>query len=275
MACFLRDRGSNCFSDYFSGKPFVKILKEGGVIPGIKVDKGVVELAGTNGETITQGLDDLGKRCAQYYSDGARFAKWHAFFKVGPNEPSVLAISKNVKALARYAIICQENGLVPIVEPEIMVVGDHDIDKCAEAFERVLAACYKALNDHHVLLEGTLLKPNMVTPGSGSTKVDPMVVAAYTTRTFQRTVPAAVPGIMFLSGGHQTEEEATLNLNAINKLQTKKPWTMSFCYGRALQQSTLKTWQGITENVQRAQQVFLGRAKANSEATFGNYAGGH
>ncbi|KAL2933626.1 Fructose-bisphosphate aldolase cytoplasmic isozyme [Bienertia sinuspersici] len=256
-----------------SGKPFVDVMKEGGVLPGIKVDKGTVELAGTNGETTTQGLDGLGARCAKYYEAGARFAKWRAVLKIGPTEPSPLAILENANGLARYAIICQENGLVPIVEPEILVDGSHDIDRCAEVSERVLAACYKALNDHHVLLEGTLLKPNMVTPGSDSKKVANDVIAEYTVRTLQRTVPPAVPGIMFLSGG-QSEEEATLNLNAMNKFQGKKPWTLSFSYGRALQQSTLKTWQGKEENVSKAQEVFLGRAKANSEATLGKYQGG-
>ncbi|KNA08949.1 hypothetical protein SOVF_158110 [Spinacia oleracea] len=255
------------------GKPFVDVMKDGGVLPGIKVDKGTVELAGTNGETTTQGLDGLAQRCAQYYTAGARFAKWRAVLKIGPTEPSPLAILENANGLARYAIICQENGLVPIVEPEILVDGTHDIDRCAEVSERVLAACYKALNDHHVLLEGTLLKPNMVTPGSESKKVTPEVIAEYTVRTLQRTVPPAVPGVMFLSGG-QSEEEATLNLNAMNKLETKKPWTLSFSYGRALQQSTLKAWQGKEENVAKAQEVFLARAKGNSEATLGKYQGG-
>nr|AAB61592.1 fructose-biphosphate aldolase [Mesembryanthemum crystallinum] len=256
-----------------AGKPFVEVLKEGNVLPGIKVDKGVVELAGTNGETTTQGLDGLGARCAQYYAAGARFAKWRAVLKIGPTEPSPLAILENANGLARYAIICQENGLVPIVEPEILVDGPHDIDRCAEVTERVLAACYKALNDHHVLLEGTLLKPNMVTPGSESKKVAPEVIAEYTVRALQRTVPPAVPAVMFLSGG-QSEEEATVNLNAMNKLQGKKPWTLSFSYGRALQSSTLKAWSGKEENVEKAQAVFLARAKGNSEATLGKYQGG-
>ncbi|KAL9270001.1 Fructose-bisphosphate aldolase, cytoplasmic isozyme-like protein, partial [Drosera capensis] len=256
-----------------SGKPFVEVLKEGGVLPGIKVDKGTVELAGTDGETTTQGLDGLAKRVQDYYAAGARFAKWRAVLKIGPNEPSQLAINENANGLARYAIICQENGLVPIVEPEILVDGPHDIEKCAEVSERVLAACYKALNDHHVLLEGTLLKPNMVTPGSESKKVAPEVIAEYTVRTLQRTVPAAVPAIVFLSGG-QSEEEATVNLNAMNKLQTKKPWSLSFSYGRALQQSTLKAWAGKVENVEKAQATFLARAKGNSEATLGKYEGG-
>nr|AFK45996.1 unknown [Lotus japonicus] len=165
-----------------AGKPFVDVLKEAGVLPGIKVDKGTVELAGTDGETTTQGLDGLGARCAKYYKAGARFAKWRAVLKIGPNEPSELSIHENAYGLARYAVICQENGLVPIVEPEILVDGPHDIHKCAAITERVLAACYKALNDHHVLLEGTLLKPNMVTPGSDSPKVTPEVVAEHTVR---------------------------------------------------------------------------------------------
>jgi fructose-bisphosphate aldolase class I len=256
-----------------AGKLFVDVLKEGGVLPGIKVDKGTVELAGTHGETTTQGLDGLAQRCQQYYAAGARFAKWRAVLKIGPNEPSQLAINENANGLARYAIICQENGLVPIVEPEILVDGPHDINKCADVTERVLAACYKALNDHHVLLEGTLLKPNMVTPGSDSPKVAPEVVAEYTVRALQRTMPAAVPAVVFLSGG-QSEEEATLNLNAMNKLKAKKPWNLSFSFGRALQQSTLKTWAGKEENVEKAQAAFLARCKANSEATLGTYQGG-
>lgn len=247
-------------------------MKEGGVLPGIKVDKGTVELAGTNGETTTQGLDGLADRCQKYYEAGARFAKWRAVLKIGPNEPSPLAIHENANGLARYAIICQENGLVPIVEPEILVDGSHDINKCADVTERVLAACYKALNDHHVLLEGTLLKPNMVTPGSDSSKVAPEVIAEHTVRALQRTMPAAVPAVVFLSGG-QSEEEATRNLNAMNKLGGKKPWSLSFSFGRALQQSTLKAWSGKEENVGKAQAALLVRCKANSEATIGTYKG--
>ncbi|KAK4750059.1 hypothetical protein SAY87_027508 [Trapa incisa] len=254
------------------GKPFVDVLKEGKVLPGIKVDKGTVELPGTNGETTTQGLDGLADRCKKYYAAGARFAKWRAVLKIGPNEPSQLAINENANGLARYAVICQENGLVPIVEPEILVDGPHSIDKCADVTERVLAACYKALNDHHVLLEGTLLKPNMVTPGSDAPKVPHEVIAEYTVRALQRTVPAAVPAIVFLSGG-QSEEEATLNLNAMNKLKGKKPWSLSFSFGRALQQSTLKAWSGKEENVPKAQKAFITRCKANSHATLGTYQG--
>ncbi|CAB4313373.1 unnamed protein product [Prunus armeniaca] len=244
-------------------KPFVDVLKEGGVLPGIEVDKGTVELAGTNGEITTQGLDGLAQRCQQYYEAGARFAKWRAVLKIGPNEPSQLAIHENANGLARYAVICQENGLVPIVEPGIL---------CADVTERVLAACYKALNEHHAILEGTLLKPNMVIPGSDAKKVSPEVVAYHTVRALQRMVPPAVPAVVFLSGG-QSEEEATLNLNAMNKLNTKKPWSLSFSFGRALQQSTLKSWAGKDENVEKARVAFLGRCKANSEATLGTYKG--
>ncbi|XP_023529057.1 fructose-bisphosphate aldolase 6, cytosolic-like [Cucurbita pepo subsp. pepo] len=255
-----------------AGKPFVDVLLEGGVLPGIKVDKGTVELAGTNGETTTQGLDGLAQRCQKYYQAGARFAKWRAVLKIGPTEPSQLSINENAYGLARYAAICQENGLVPIVEPEILVDGPHSIEKCAEVTERVLAACYKALNDHHVLLEGTLLKPNMVTPGSDAAKVAPEVIAEYTVRALQRTVPPAVPAIVFLSGG-QSEEEATVNLNAMNNVKGKKPWSLSFSFGRALQQSTLKAWAGKESNVVKARAAFLTRCKANSEATLGTYKG--
>ncbi|XP_015951473.1 fructose-bisphosphate aldolase 8, cytosolic [Arachis duranensis] len=254
------------------GKLFVEVLKENKVLTGIKVDKGTIELPGTNGETTTQGLDDLGQRCKKYYEAGARFAKWRAVLKIGANEPTPHAIHENAYGLARYAAICQENGLVPIVEPEILSDGSHDINKCADVTERVLAACYKALSDHHVLLEGTLLKPNMVTPGADSARVKPEVIAEHTVRALLRTVPAAVPAIVFLSGG-QSEEEATVNLNAMNMLKGKKPWSLTFSYGRALQQSTLKAWAGKAENIPKAQAALLTRCKANSQATMGTYKG--
>lgn len=250
------------------GTPFVKILQSQGIIPGIKVDKGVVALPGTDGETETQGIDDLGKRCAKYYEQGARFAKWRAVLKISDTCPSELSIHQNAYTLARYAVICQENGLVPIVEPEILTDGSHDIGKCAAVTERVLGACYKALNDMHVLLEGTLLKPNMVLTGAQGTPVDVTTAAALTVRTLQRTVPPAVPGIMFLSGG-QSEEEATAHLAAMNQLDTKKPWSLSFSYGRALQASALKAWGGKKENWKACQEAFMARAKANGEATLG------
>ncbi|CAL5048621.1 unnamed protein product [Urochloa decumbens] len=256
------------------GTPFVDLLLAGGVVPGIKVDMGTVEIAGTNGETVTQGHDSLGARCAKYYAAGARFAKWRSVLKVGAagGEPSELAVRLNAEGLARYAAICQVNGLVPIVEPEILTDGGHDIKACAAATERVLAAVFKSLNDHKVLLEGTLLKTNMVTPGSDSPKVGAEVIAEYTVAALRRTVPPAVAGVVFLSGG-QSEEEATRNLDAMNKLGVLKPWTLSFSFGRALQQSTLKKWLGKEENVAAAQAAFVARCKANSEATLGKYAG--
>ena len=258
------------------GTPFVTMLNAAGILPGIKVDKGVVLLGGTDDETTTQGIDDLGKRCAKYYEAGARFAKWRAVLKIGDGCPSALAIHENAYGLARYAAICQENGLVPIVEPEILTDGAHSIDRCAAVTEAVLAAVYKALADHHVLLEGTLLKPNMVTPGSEAEPVAPVDVARATVRALARTVPAAVPGVVFLSGG-QSEEDASVNLSAMNALGADgppKPWNLSFSYGRALQQSALKAWGGKPENVAAGAAAFMARADANGAATLGAYGGG-
>lgn len=236
--------------------------------------QGIKNLSGTDGETTTQGHDDLDKRCAKYYEQGCRFAKWRAVLKIGEHEPSQLAIEENARGLARYAAICQENGIVPIVEPEVLMDGKHTIEQCAAASERVFAAVTKALIDNNVFLEGILLKPNMILPGADSGKKNtPNEVASYTVRTLQRTLPAAVPGVVFLSGG-QTEEEATLNLNAINALNTKKPWFLSFSFARALQSTALKTWAGKEENFPVAREKFLARAKANSEAQLGKYGGG-
>jgi fructose-bisphosphate aldolase class I len=208
------------------GVPFVEILKNRCIIPGIKVDMGVVNLFGSEGETTTQGLDDLAQRCAQYKKDGCHFAKWRSVLKIGKNIPSYQAILENANVLARYASICQANRIVPIVEPEVLCDGEHDIDRCQKVTETVLAAVYKALNDHHVYLEGTILKPNMVTPGqSACKKATADEIAKATVTALQRTVPPAVPGVMFLSGG-QTEEEASVNLDAINKYTGKK--TMVF-----------------------------------------------
>lgn len=253
------------------GTPFVKILQDRGIIPGIKVDTGVVPLQGTTDETTTQGLDDLGKRCAQYYKDGCRFAKWRCVLRIRKDAPTPLAVLENANVLARYATECQKNGIVPIVEPEILPDGDHDIVTCQKVTEKVLAAVYKALSDHNVYLEGTLLKPNMVTPGQSGPKADAIQIAQATVTALQRTVPAAVPGITFLSGG-QSEEEASVNLDAMNKLQGKKPWALTFSYGRALQASALKAWGG--SDVKAGQEELLKRAKANSDASLGKYAGG-
>jgi fructose-bisphosphate aldolase, class I len=255
------------------GEKFVDVLKRLNILPGIKVDKGTVVIAGTNNETATQGLDDLGKRCAKYYADGARFSKWRAVLRIGKDEPSNVAIAENAHGLARYAVICQENGLVPIIEPEVLVDGTHDIDECAAKSEKVYAAVIKACQDQGVLFEGALLKPNMVTPGSDSSnKVSAQEIAWKTVRTLLRTIPGAIPGVMFLSGG-QSEDEATENLNEMNKLEAKRPWNLSFSYGRALQHSCLRAWLGKPENVAEAQRVFLEKAKNNSEATLGKFTG--
>eukprot|EP01120_Amphizonella_sp_Union-15-10_P004181 TRINITY_DN14813_c0_g1_i1.p1 TRINITY_DN14813_c0_g1~~TRINITY_DN14813_c0_g1_i1.p1 ORF type:complete len:372 (+),score=89.69 TRINITY_DN14813_c0_g1_i1:47-1162(+) len=255
------------------GTPFVEILKKKGIIPGIKVDLGLKEIPGTQGEFVTQGLTDLDVRCKKYVQAGAKFAKWRAVYKIGETTPSQLAIQLQAESLARYAAICQANGLVPIVEPEVMIDGTHTIDKCAYISEVVWAHVAKALNDNHVFLEGSLLKPNMVVPGSDSgIKATPHEIASYTVRSLQRTIPAAIPGIMFLSGG-QTEEEASLNLSAMNALKAVRPWQLSFSYGRALQASAMKAWKGDKANVEAGQKAFLVRAKANSEAQLGKYGG--
>jgi fructose-bisphosphate aldolase class I len=252
-------------------------LSEQGIYVGIKVDKGVKPLYGTDGETTVQGLDDLDKRCAEYYQLGARFAKWRAVIKIDTKThcPSQLSIHENAYGLARYAAICQANGLVPIVEPEVLMDGDHDLKTSLEVHVQVMSAVQKALRDHHVLLEGILLKPSMVQPGTTSgIKATPAEIAHATVTFLYRSVPPAVPGVNFLSGG-LSEEDATLILNEMNKLPKElRPWCLSFSYGRALQASCLKAWQGKDENVEKAQQAFIERAKANSEATLGQYKGG-
>ncbi|XP_069835672.1 fructose-bisphosphate aldolase B-like isoform X2 [Dendropsophus ebraccatus] len=254
-----------------SGVPFPKVLKDLGIVVGIKVDKGTAALAGTDGETTTQGLDGLGERCAQYKKDGVDFAKWRCVLKISDHAPSSLAIYENANVLARYASICQQNGLVPIVEPEILSDGSHDLQRCQYETEKVLSAVYAALVQHHVYLEGTLLKPNMVTGGqSCPQKFTPEQVAMATVTALRRTVPAAVPGICFLSGG-QSEEEASLNLNAMNRCNLLRPWRVSFSYGRALQASALSAWVGKVENEKAAQEAFLKRAKINGLASIGKY----
>ncbi len=258
------------------GKNFCELLKSKNVIPGIKVDKGLVVVGGTKGENATQGLDGLAGRCKTYYEKGCRFAKWRAVCKINPVDglPSQLACMETAHSLARYASICQDNGLVPIVEPEILTDGAHDIDVCAEASERVFGTVMKALMDHKIILEGMLLKPNMVTPGATGTKVDVKQIAWYTVRTLRRTMVPAIPGIVFLSGG-QSEESASVTLNEMNKIPAEmRPWALSFSYGRALQSSTLKSWLGKPENVEAAQKTFIERCKGNSDATLGKYQAG-
>lgn len=263
------------FHSTADGTPFVELLKSRGIIPGIKVDKGVKPLYGTNGETVTQGLDDLDARCKKYYAQGARFAKWRAVLNINDAAtPSPVGILENAVTLARYASICQANGLVPIVEPEVLMDGEHDLARAEYVTEKVLAAVYKALSDHHVLLEGTLLKPNMVRSGeSASVQATPAEIAQATVRVLQRTVPCAVPGIMFLSGG-MSEEDASLALNEINRASGPKPWSLSFSYGRALQHSCIRTWDGLDDNIRAAQEVLLQRAQANGLAAQGRYEGG-
>jgi len=258
------------------GTPFAEVLKKKGILPGIKVDKGTVVIDGTDGETATIGLDGLNARCAKYYEQGARFAKWRAVLKIaGHHAPSCAAIQENAHGLARYAVICQENGLVPIIEPEVLCDGPHSIEHCAEVTQRVLAAVVKYCHDFHLLWEGALLKPNMVLSGTESKhKAGHADVAHHTVSVLARTIPPALPGILFLSGG-QGEEEASLNLNAINTYAGhKKPWALSFSYGRALQQSVITTWGGKPENVAAAQKAFYERAAANSAAALGKYGGG-
>lgn len=258
-----------------NGTPFVEILKGLGINAGIKVDKGVQPLAGTQNECTTQGLDGLAERVQQYVKDGCTFAKWRCVIKINQpvGVPTDVAIQENAQVLARYASICQANGLVPIVEPEILIDGDHDISTSLRITERVLACVYKTLVDHHVYLEGTLLKPNMVTPGqSCPTKATPKEVGVATVTALRRTVPAAVPGITFLSGG-QSELQATANLSAINSVDLLKPWSLTFSYGRALQASVLRAWGGKKENVAEAQKVLMHRARMNGLAAVGKYTG--
>ncbi|OEH77885.1 hypothetical protein cyc_05383 [Cyclospora cayetanensis] len=257
------------------GVLMVDLLKKQGIIPGIKVDKGLETIPRTDDEKATMGLDGLAERCQKYYAAGARFAKWRAVLSIDPSQgkPSDRSIAEVAYGLARYAAICQQNRLVPIVEPEILTDGTHDIATCAQVTEKVLAAVFKQLSDQGVMLEGALLKPNMVTPGSECpTKAKPEEIAFYTIRSLARTVPPALPGITFLSGG-QSEEEASANLNAMNKMGPH-PWALTFSYGRALQASTLQAWSGNAENKAKAQAALLKRAKANSEAQLGTYAGG-
>jgi fructose-bisphosphate aldolase class I len=252
------------------GVPFAKLLAAKGVVPGIKVDMGAHPLPGAPGETVTEGLDGLRRRLAEYHELGARFAKWRATLSVGDGLPSRYCVRANAQALARYAALCQEAGIVPIVEPEVLMDTGHSIDACYDATARTLQALFAELDEQRVDLEGTLLKPNMVIPGKGNAdQASPGQIAAATLDCFRRHVPAAIPGIVFLSGG-QSEIEATTNLDAINRLEPR-PWRLSFSYGRALQASSLQAWRGSAENVERAQAAFLHRARCNSAAAAGRY----
>jgi fructose-bisphosphate aldolase, class I len=253
------------------GTPFPQLLESKGIVPGIKVDKGAKPLALTDGETITEGLDGLRGRLEEYRELGARFAKWRATYTIGDGTPSEYAVWTNAHALARYAALCQEAGLVPIVEPEVLMDGSHSIEDSLSATSRTLHAVYTELRDQRVDVEGTLLKPNMVLSGyDASEQADHERVAELTMKCFYRHVPAAVPGIVFLSGG-QTDEDATANLNAMNAIGPH-PWELSFSYGRALQAPALKAWGGDETNVEAAQRAYYHRAKMNGAARSGLYA---
>src|SRR5436305_424749 len=253
------------------GTPFPKLLESRGIIPGIKVDKGTNPLALADDETITEGLDGLRERLEEYRELGARFTKWRATYSIGAGRPSEYCVWTNAHALARYAALSQEAGLVPIVEPEVLMDGGHTLEESSKATGRALQAAYTELHDQRLDLYGTLLKPNMVLSGyEASDRAGVEEVAGATLDVLYRHVPAAVPGIVFLSGG-QTDEDATAHLNAMNK-RGPHPWQLSFSYGRALQAPALKAWAGKPENVKAARQAYYRRAKLNGAARTGMYA---
>lgn len=253
------------------GTPLADLLAQQGIIPGIKVDNGAKPLAGCPGENITEGLDGLRDRLTQYRGVGACFAKWRAVIDVSDALPSATCMHVNAHALARYAAMCQEQGVVPIVEPEVLMNGSHTIERCEEVTGNVLHAVFDALSDQRVSLEGMLLKPNMVISGKECAKQASVEeVAQATLRCLRRHVPSAVPGIVFLSGG-QHFLAATTHLNAINQLEGPKPWKLSFSYGRALQDEALKAWHGKNENLKAAQRAFHHRAECDSAAVRGKY----
>ncbi|MDP3175974.1 MAG: class I fructose-bisphosphate aldolase [Phenylobacterium sp.] len=254
------------------GTPLVKLIEAAGAIPGIKVDKGAKPMAGFPGETLTEGLDGLAERLAKDYAQGARFAKWRAVIDIADGLPTWGAVKANAHALARYAAICQEAQIVPIVEPEILMDGAHDIQRCDEVTRWVLQTVFAELAEQRVALEGIVLKPNMVICGKGcSARASVEEVAQRTISALKATVPSAVPGIAYLSGG-QSDEEATAHLDAMNRIGGF-PWKMTFSYGRALQAAPQKAWAGRTENVTAAQKAFAHRAKMNSLASVGEWNG--
>lgn len=253
------------------GTPLPELLSRQGIIPGIKVDNGAKALAGAPGELVTEGLDGLRDRVREYYELGARFAKWRAVISVSETLPSATCVQANAHALARYAALCQEQGLVPIVEPEVLMDGSHGIERCEYVTATVLHAVFNALFAQQVSLEGMLLKPNMVIAGKASARqasVDDVALA--TVRCLRRHVPVAVPGIVFLSGG-QDHLAATAHLNAINRIEGVGPWTLSFSYGRALQDEALRAWLGRDDHLTAGQQAFYHRAKCDSAAALGRY----
>ena len=256
-----------------AGVPFAKYLADHGILPGIKVDKGTVPLAGFPGERVTEGLDGLRARLEEYYRLGARFAKWRAVIDIGEDIPTGTCIEVNSHALARYAALCQEQGLVPMVEPEVLMDGGHDIETCYEVTEAVLRSLFGALYEQNVLLEGTILKASMVISGKGcEEQADVQEVAESTLMCLKSTVPAILPGIVFLSGG-QDDAHATAHLDAMNRLGPN-PWPLSFSYGRAMQQAALTLWAKDTVgNFARAQQTVVARARDNGQAALGQWKG--
>src|ERR1700760_778996 len=253
------------------GTPLVKLIEQAGAIPGIKVDEGTKPLPNCPGELITAGLDKLPERLARYYERGARFAKWRAVIDIGAGIPTMTAIHVNAHALARYAALCQAAQIVPIVEPEVLMDGDHDIERCYEVTQRVLNETFQELRVQRVALEGMILKPNMAISGKKSAKQASVEeVARQTIRLLKECVPAAVPGIAFLSGG-QSDEEATAHLNAMNAIGGL-PWHLTFSYGRALQAAPQKAWSGKSENVAAGQRAFTHRARMNALASRGEWA---
>ena len=254
-----------------SGKPMVEILGEQGILPGIKVDKGAKALAGARVEKVTEGLDGLRERLAEYRELGAHFTKWRAVITIGDGIPSRYCIDANAHALARYAALCQEQGLVPIVEPEVLMDGDHPIERCEEVTSETLERVFGALYEQRVELEGILLKPNMILSGSTCPVQAPVAeVAEATLRCFGRHVPAAVPGVVFLSGG-QSDELASAHLNAMNAMEATAPWELSFSYGRALQAPALKAWGGEPDRRDAGRAAYYHRAKCNGAARYGKY----
>jgi len=253
------------------GTPLPRAAQRQGIVPGVKVDKGTIPLANAPGDLVTQGLDGLADRLKTYKAQGARFTKWREVYPITDRNPTTLGIAANAEMLARYAAVCQEQGMVPIVEPEVLLDGDHSLQRCAEVTAAVLYAVFHALHRHQVILEWMLLKPSMVLPGKASAdKAAPDEVARESMKVLRRTVPAAVPSINFLSGG-QTAEQATANLNAMNVLFPQAPWELSFSYARALQQPVLDAWRGRRENVEAAQNALRLRAKLNAAARKGQY----
>jgi fructose-bisphosphate aldolase class I len=255
-----------------AGVPFAKVMAENGIIPGIKVDKGTHALAGFPGEVVTEGLDGLRARLEEYYKLGARFAKWRAVINIGDDIPSGTCIEANSHALARYAALCQEQGLVPMVEPEVLMDGSHDIQTCYEVTEVVLRSLFDALYNNNVMLEGTILKASMVVPGKDSgEKASVDEVAESTLMCLKTAVPAILPGIVFLSGG-QSDEDATAHLDAMNRMGPN-PWPLSFSYGRAMQSAALKIWaQDLVANLGKAQETVFARARDNGLAALGQWS---